>query len=51
MTKDLIDIRSGFETAYIDGSVASSLAYRPQFVSNNYMFFATRLSITFLRNK
>ena len=36
MTKDLIDIRSGFETAYIDGSVASSLAYRPQFVSNNY---------------
>ena len=30
------EIRSGFETAYIDGSVASSLAYRPQFVSNNY---------------
>lgn len=29
-------IRLGFETAYIDGSVASSLAYRPQFVSNNY---------------
>ncbi len=30
------ELRSGFETAYIDGSVASSLAYRPQFVSNNY---------------
>lgn len=30
------EIRQGFETAYIDGSVASSLAYRPQFVSNNY---------------
>lgn len=33
---DLSEIRSGFETAYIDGSVASSTAYRPQFVSNNY---------------
>lgn len=30
------ELRSGFETAYIDGSVASSLTYRPQFVSNNY---------------
>ncbi len=30
------EIRLGFETAYIDGSVASSLEYRPQFVSNNY---------------
>lgn len=30
------ELRSGFETAYIDGSVASSLAYRPQFVSNDY---------------
>lgn len=30
------EMKSGFETAYIDGSVASSLAYRPQFVSNNY---------------
>lgn len=26
----------GFETAYVDGSIASSLEYRPQFVSNNY---------------
>lgn len=30
------ELRAGLETAYIDGSVASSLAYRPQFVSNNY---------------
>ena len=30
------DMMKGFETAYIDGSVASSLAHRPQFVSNNY---------------
>ena len=30
------EIRNGFETAYIDGSVVSSSAYRPQFVSNNY---------------
>lgn len=30
------ELRSGFETAYIDGSVASSMAYKPQFLSNNY---------------
>ena len=30
------DLRSGFETAYIDGSVASNMAYKPQFLSNNY---------------
>ena len=30
------ELRTGFETAYIDGSVASTLALRPQFVSNNY---------------
>ncbi|SEQ00664.1 Helicase conserved C-terminal domain-containing protein [Lachnospiraceae bacterium RM5] len=30
------DIRKGFETAYIDGSVASSLVYRPAFISNDY---------------
>ncbi len=29
-------IRKGFETAFIDGSVVSSEALRPQFVSNNY---------------
>lgn len=30
------EVRLGFETAYIDGSVASSSVYRPQFVSNNH---------------
>lgn len=30
------EMRQGFETAYIDGSVVSNLAYRPQFVSNNH---------------
>ena len=30
------EVRLGFETAYIDGSVVSSNVYRPQFVSNNY---------------
>jgi len=34
--ENISELRAGFETAYIDGSVASSLAYRPQFVSNNY---------------
>ena len=37
MEEDLIqDIKRGFETAYIDGSVVSSNVYRPQFVSNNH---------------
>ncbi len=37
MTEEkLFELRSGFETAYIDGTVASNLAYRPQFISNNY---------------
>ena len=30
------ELRLGFETAYIDGSVASNSFYSPQFVSNNY---------------
>lgn len=30
------ELCSGFETAYIDGNVASSMAYKPQFLSNNY---------------
>ena len=30
------EVRLGFETAYIDGSVVSSSMYRPQFVSNNH---------------
>ena len=37
MTQEkLLELRSGFETAYIDGTVASNLAYKPQFISNNY---------------
>nr|WP_314462449.1 DEAD/DEAH box helicase [uncultured Clostridium sp.] len=37
MTKEkLAGIRSGFETAYVNGTVSSNLAYKPQFVSNNY---------------
>lgn len=33
---EIDEVRLGFETAYIDGTVASNIAYRPQFVSNNY---------------
>jgi superfamily II DNA or RNA helicase len=29
-------IRGGFETAYINGNIASDLSYKPNFVSNNY---------------
>ena len=29
-------LRTALETAYINGATASSLAYRPQFVSNNH---------------
>ncbi|MBQ9141619.1 MAG: DEAD/DEAH box helicase [Lachnospiraceae bacterium] len=32
----LQEMRGGFETAFIDGAVASNLAYKPQFISNNY---------------
>ena len=32
----LAELRNGFETAYVDGRVASNLAYKPQFISNNY---------------
>lgn len=32
----IIELRAGFETAFIDGSYASNLAYKPQFVSNNH---------------
>lgn len=34
--KHVEEIRVGYETAYIDGSVASNSTYKPQFVSNNY---------------
>lgn len=30
------EIRDGFETAYVDCSWNSNLAYRPEFISNNY---------------
>lgn len=30
------ELRSGFETAYIDGTVASNQVYKPQFISNNH---------------
>lgn len=32
----ILELRSGFETACIDGTVASNLKYKPQFISNNY---------------
>lgn len=32
----LAEIRNGFETAYIDGTFSSNLAYKPQFISNNH---------------
>lgn len=31
----LQEIRAGFETAYINGNVASNLVFQPGFVSNN----------------
>lgn len=34
--KNVEEIRVGYETAYINGSVVSNPAYRPQFVSNNH---------------
>ncbi len=37
MQNDTLDkLRFGMETAFIDASVSSSLAYKPEFVSNNY---------------
>ena len=30
------ELRWGLETAYIDGTVASNMVFKPQFVSNNY---------------
>lgn len=32
----ILELQSGFRTAYIDGTYASNLAYKPQFVSNNH---------------
>ena len=31
----LLELRSGLETAFVDGMLASNLAYRPEFVSND----------------
>lgn len=37
MDQDIInELYSGYKTAYIDGSVASNISFRPQFVSNNH---------------
>lgn len=37
MTNDKIDqLKQGLNTAFIDSSIISNLAYKPQFVSNNY---------------
>ena len=33
---ELAELRTGFETAFINGNVASNSYYRPQFVSNNH---------------
>ena len=33
---DIIELRNGIETAFIDAYYQSNLAYKPQFVSNNY---------------
>ena len=35
-TTRITTLRTALETAYINGATASSLAYRPQFVSNNH---------------
>lgn len=32
----ILELRESFETAYIDGTYASNLAYKPQFLSNNH---------------
>lgn len=37
MKKEVLsELYAGFKTAYIDGSVASNIVYRPQFISNNH---------------
>ena len=32
----LSNLQNGFNTAYIDKTYSSNLAYKPQFISNNY---------------
>ncbi len=36
MANEHRQLRDGFETAFINGAYSSNLAYRPQFLSNNY---------------
>ncbi len=33
---ELVELRAGFETAFIDGTAVSNSYYRPQFISNNH---------------
>lgn len=36
MTNSISQLHQGFTTAFIDGSQPSNLAYKPEFISNNY---------------
>lgn len=36
MQEKLQELHNGFETAYIDKTSTSNLAYKPQFISNDY---------------
>lgn len=36
MNKQIVEMKAGIETAYIDYTYNSNLAYRPQFITNNY---------------
>ena len=34
--ESIVELNKGFATAFIDHSLNSNLAYRPEFISNNY---------------
>ncbi len=34
--QDIIEINKGLQSAYIDSTVNSNLAYRPQFITNDH---------------
>ena len=36
MDKKITQLEQGLATAFIDASISSNLAYKPQFISNNY---------------
>ena len=36
MNDSIRELRQGLESAFIDSSITSNLAYKPQFLSNNY---------------